>query len=128
MAFPTATRVLDTVRAGFDGITIKSINEVSGLIQQDVVELKENGPMANTSSAAAWWPKVPDMTLTRGLSEDQSSRSGSRQPVPQDGRRAQGRRHHRLRLRGFRGQALQAHQRLAEEPEIGSMKAGDMSV
>ena len=29
----------------FDGITIKSITEISGLkIEQDVVELKENGP------------------------------------------------------------------------------------
>ena len=46
MAFPTGDKgVGHSFGLEFDGITIKSINEVSGLkIEQDVVELKENGP------------------------------------------------------------------------------------
>jgi phage tail-like protein len=58
----------------FDGITIKAINEVTGLkIEQDVVELKENGPDGKYQiRKLPGRPKAPDITLTRGLSEDQS--------------------------------------------------------
>ena len=58
----------------FDGITIKSITEISGLkMEQDVVELKENGSDGKfVIHKLPGRPKAPDITLTRGLSEDQS--------------------------------------------------------
>ena len=58
----------------FDGVQIKSITEISGLkMEQDVIELKENGPDGKfviRKLPGAW--KAPDITLTRGLSEDTS--------------------------------------------------------
>ena len=89
----------------FDGITIKSITEVAGLkMEQDVVEYKENGPDGKYQiRRLPGRPKAPDITLTRGLTGDNSfekwvkdSRFGKMADVPQ------GRRDHRLRLRGHR--------------------------
>src|SRR5215218_3381725 len=58
----------------FDGVTIKSITEVSGLkMEQDVIELKENsadGIYAIKKLPGRW--KAGECTLTRGLSEDNS--------------------------------------------------------
>ena len=58
----------------FDGVTIKSITEVSGLkIEQDVVEFKENGPDGKYQlRRLPGRPKAPDITLTRGLTGDNS--------------------------------------------------------
>ena len=103
----------------FDGITIKSITEVAGLkMEQDVVEYKENGPdgkyqIRRLPGPAQGARHHPDPRPDRG---QQLREVDQGQPVRQDGRRPQGRRDHRLRLRGQRGQALQADQRVAEEP------------
>ena len=58
----------------FDGVMIKSITEISGLkIEQDVVEFKENGPDGKYQlRRLPGRPKAPDITLTRGLTGDNS--------------------------------------------------------
>ena len=103
----------------FDGITIKSITEVSG--PQDGAgrrRAKENGPDGKyVIKKLPGRPKAPrDHADPRPHRGQELREVGQGQPVRQDGRRPQGRRDHRLRLRGHRGQALQADQRLAEEP------------
>ena len=53
---------------------IKSITEISGLkMEQDVIELKENGPDGKyvIKKLPGRW-KAPEVTLTRGLTEDNS--------------------------------------------------------
>ena len=94
-----------------DGVTIKSITEVSGLkMEQDVIEYKENGPDGkyNIKKLPGRW-KAGEVTLTRGAHRRPELREvGEGLAVRQDGRRPQGRRDHRLRLRGHGGQALQA--------------------
>src|SRR4051795_10172707 len=60
-----------------DGITIKSITEVSGLkMEQDVIELKQNGPDGKfmIKKLPGRW-KSGEVTLTRGLTGDQSFQS-----------------------------------------------------
>ena len=55
-----------------DGLEIPGISEVSGLkMEQDVVELKENGPDGKVSvrKLPGRW-KAPDITLTRALTTD----------------------------------------------------------
>ena len=55
-----------------DGVQITGITEVSGLkMEQDVVELKENGPDGKISvrKLPGRW-KAPDITLTRALTAD----------------------------------------------------------
>src|SRR6478609_7242446 len=57
-----------------DGITIKSITEVSGLkMEQDVIELKQNGPDGKymIKKLPGRW-KSGEVTLTRPLTADQS--------------------------------------------------------
>ena len=64
----------------FDGVQIKSITEISGLkMEMDVIELKENGADGKyvIKKLPGRW-KAPEITLTRGLSEDNSFDSGSR--------------------------------------------------
>ena len=58
----------------FDGITIKAITEASGLkMEQDVAEYEENGPDGGYQiRRLPGRPKAPDITLTRGLTADQS--------------------------------------------------------
>src|SRR5215831_2160317 len=58
----------------FDGITIQSITEVSGLkMEQDVIELKQNGSDGKyvIKKLPGRW-KAGEVTLTRGLTGDQS--------------------------------------------------------
>ena len=103
----------------FDGITIKSITEVSGLkIEQDVVELKENGPDGKyVIHKLPGRPKAPDITLTRGLSEDNSFEKWVKDS--QFGKMPDVRKGGAIIVYDFEGnadQALQADQRLAEEP------------
>ena len=103
----------------FDGITIKAITEVSGLkMEQDVVEFKQNGPDGKYQiRRLPGRPKAPEITLTRGLTADQSfekwikdSRFGKMSDVRKGGAIIV------FDYEGTRGQALQADQRLAEEP------------
>ena len=67
----------------FDGITIKSITEVSGLkIEQDVVELKQNGPDGKYDiKKLPGRPKAGECTLTRGLTVVPIHPKGSRRLI-----------------------------------------------
>jgi phage tail-like protein len=114
----------------FDGITIKSITEISGLkIEQDVVELKENGPDGKfVIHKMPGRPKAPDITLTRGLSEDNSfekwvsdSHFGKMGDVRKGGA---------IIVYDFEGEAIKRYKLTNAWPkslEIGSLKAGDTS-
>src|SRR4029453_2182845 len=58
----------------FDGVTIKQINEVSGLkLEQDVIELKQNTNDGKYMvKKLPGRPKAGEVTLTRGLTGDNS--------------------------------------------------------
>jgi phage tail-like protein len=57
-----------------DGVTIKQINEVSGLtFEQEMIELKENTPDGDVVvRRLPGRPKAGEVTLTRGLTHDDS--------------------------------------------------------
>jgi phage tail-like protein len=132
MALPTGDKgVGHSFGLEFDGITIKAINEVTGLkIEQDVVELKENGPDGKYQiRKLPGRPKAPDITLTRGLSEDQSfekwvkdSHFGKMTDVRKGGA---------IIVFDYEGSPIKRYKLTNAWPkslEIGSMKAGDTSV
>ena len=132
MPFPTGDKgVGHSFGLEFDGITIKSINEVSGLkIEQDVVELKENGPDGKyVIRKLPGRPKVPDITLTRGLSEDQSFEKWVKDS--QFGKMGDVRKGGAIIVFDYEGKAVKRYKLTNAWPkslEIGSMKAGDTSV
>lgn len=114
----------------FDGITIKSITEISGLkMEQDVVEYKENTPDGKFQiKRLPGRPKAPDITLTRGLTSDQSfekwindSRFGKMTDVRKGGS---------VIVFDFEGKEVKRYKLTNAWPkslEIGSLKAGDTS-
>ena len=115
----------------FDGITIKSITEVSGLkMEQDVIEYKENGAADGKYQVKRLpgRPKAPDITLTRGLTADQSfekwvkdSRFGKMADVRKGGA---------IIVYDFEGQPVKRYKLMNAWPkslEVGSLKAGDTS-
>ena len=114
----------------FDGITIKSITEISGLkMEQDVVEYKENTPDGKYQiKRLPGRPKAPDITLTRGLTSDQSfekwindSRFGKMTDVRKGGS---------VIVFDFEGKEVKRYKLTNAWPkslEIGSLKAGDTS-
>ena len=114
----------------FDGITIKSITEVSGLkIEQDVVELKENGTDGKfVIHKLPGRPKAPDITLTRGLSEDQSFEKWVKDS--QFGKMPDVRKGGAIIVFDFEGHPIKRYKLTNAWPkslEIGSLKAGDTS-
>ena len=114
----------------FDGITIKSITEISGLkMEQDVVEYKENLADGKYQiKRLPGRPKAPDITLTRGLTGDQSfekwihdSRFGKMTNVRKGGS---------VIVFDFEGKEIKRYKLTNAWPkslEIGSLKAGDTS-
>jgi phage tail-like protein len=114
----------------FDGITIKSITEISGLkMEQDVVEYKENTDKGLYQiKRLPGRPKAPDITLTRGLTSDQSfekwindSRFGKMADVRKGGS---------VIVFDFEGKEVKRYKLTNAWPkslEIGSLKAGDTS-
>lgn len=114
----------------FDGITIKAITEVSGLkLEQDVVEYKENGPDGKYQiRRLPGRPKAPDITLTRGLTSDNSfekwvkdSRFGKMSDVRKGGA---------IIVFDFEGNPVKRYKLTNAWPkslEIGALKAGDTS-
>ncbi|MEO7587027.1 MAG: phage tail protein [Arachnia sp.] len=115
----------------FDGITIKSITEVSGLkIEQDVIELKQNGPDGKfVIRKLPGRPKAPDITLTRGLSSDNSFQNWVKDS--QFGKMEVVRKGGAIIVYDFEGQAIKRYKLTNAWPkslEIGSLKAGDTSV
>ena len=75
MALPEGdSRVGHSFGLEFDSITIEVITDVSGLkMEQEVVEDEEKGPNGESGiRRLPGRPKAPDITLTRGLTADQS--------------------------------------------------------
>ena len=115
----------------FDGITIKSISEISGLkMEQDVIELKENGTDGKyvIKKLPGRW-KSGEVTLTRGLTSDQSFEKWVKDS--QFGKMADVRKGGAIVVYDYEGQAVKRYKLTNAWPkslEIGSLKAGDTSV
>ena len=115
----------------FDGITIKSITEVSGLkMEQDVGELKQNGPDGKyvIKKLPRRW-KAGEVTLTRGLTGDQSFEKWVKDS--QFGKMPDARKGGAIIVFDYEGNALKRYKLTNAWPkslEIGSLKAGDTSV
>jgi phage tail-like protein len=131
MALPEGdSRVGHSFGLEFDGITIKVITEVSGLkMEQDVVEYRENGPNGESDlRRLPGRPKAPDITLTRGLTADQSfdkwvkdSRLG----------KIESRKSGAIVVFDFEGNLIKRYKMTNAWPkslEVSSLKAGDTSV
>ena len=115
----------------FDGVVIKAITEVSGLkMEQDVIELKENGPDGKYSvkKLPGRW-KAGECTLTRGLTEDNSFEKWIKDS--QFGKMADVRKGGSVIVFDFEGGELKRYNFTNAWPkslEIGTLKAGDTSV
>jgi len=115
----------------FDGITIKSITEVTGLkMEQDVVELKQNGPDGKyvIKKLPGRW-KAGECTLTRGLTADNSFEKWVKDS--QFGKMADARKGGAVIVFDYEGNAIKRYKLTNAWPkslEIGSLKAGDTSV
>ena len=114
-----------------DGITIKSITEVSGLkMEQDVIELKQNGPDGKymIKKLPGRW-KSGEVTLTRPLTSDQSFEKWVQDS--QFGKMSAVRKGGAVVVYDYEGNALKRYKLTNAWPkilEIGSLKAGDTSV
>lgn len=114
-----------------DGVVIKQINEVSGLkLEQDVIELKQNTNDGKyVVKKLPGRPKAGEVTLTRGLTADQSfekwikdSRFGKMSTVRKNGA---------VIVYDFEGSAIKRYKMTNAWPkmlEIGTLKAGDTAV
>ncbi len=115
----------------FDGVVIKAITEVSGLkMEQDVIELKENGPDGKYSikKLPGRW-KAGECTLTRGLTEDNSFEKWIKDS--QFGKMGDVRKGGSVIVFDFEGGELKRYNFTNAWPkslEIGTLKAGDTSV
>ena len=114
-----------------DGITIKSITEVSGLkMEQDVVELKQNGPDGKYDiKKLPGRPKAGECTLTRGLTADQSFEKWVKDS--QFGKMPDARKGGAIIVFDYEGKQMKRYKLKNAWPktlEIGSLKAGDTSV
>jgi phage tail-like protein len=115
----------------FEGITIKSITEVSGLkMEQDVIELKQNtadGKYIISKQPGRW--KAGECTLTRGLTEDSSFDKWIKDS--QFGKMADVRKGGSIIVYDYEGAEIKRYNMTNAWPkslEIGSLKAGDTSV
>ena len=115
----------------FDGVQIKRITEVSGLkMEQDVIELKENGPDGKymVKKLPGRW-KAPEITLTRGLSEDKGFDNWIKDS--QFGKMTSVRKGGAIIVFDYEGTAIKRYELTNAWPkslESGSLKAGDTSV
>jgi phage tail-like protein len=115
----------------FDGITIKSITEVTGLkMEQDVIELKENssdGKYVIKKLPGRW--KAAEISLIRGLTADQSFEKWIKDS--QIGNMPNARKGGAIVCYDYQGNAIKRYKLTnawAKSLEIGSLKAGDTSV
>jgi phage tail-like protein len=115
----------------FDGVVIKQINEVTGLkMEQDVIELKENTPDGKyLIKKLPGRPKAGEITLTRGLTADQSFEKWAK--ASHFGKMTDARKNGAVVVYDFEGNPLKRyklHNAWPKSLEIGSLKAGDTSV
>jgi phage tail-like protein len=114
-----------------DGVVIKQIQEVSGLkMEQDVIELKQN-----TSDGKYMIKKLPgrfkagEVTLTRGLTSDQSFEKWIKDS--RFGKMSDARKGGAVIVYDFEGSALKRYKLTNAWPkslEITTLKAGDTSM
>ena len=114
-----------------DGVQIKQISEVSGLkMEQDVIELKQNTVDGKyVIKKLPGRPKAGEVTLTRGLTEDNSFEKWVKDA--HFGRMASARKGGAIIVYDYEGVALKRYKLTNAWPkslEIGSLKAGDTSV
>jgi phage tail-like protein len=114
-----------------DGVQIKSITEISGLkMEQDVIELKENGADGKyvIRKLPGRW-KAPEITLTRGLSADNSFDKWIKDS--QFGKMGDVRKGGAIIVYDYEGSPVKRYKLTNAWPkslEIGALKAGDTSV
>jgi phage tail-like protein len=114
-----------------DGVVIKQISEVTGLkMEQDVIELKENTSDGKyIIKKLPGRPKAGEVTLTRGLTGDQSFEKWIKDS--QFGKMSDARKGGAVIVYDFEGNPLKRYKLTNAWPkslEIGSLKAGDTSV
>ena len=113
-----------------DGVQIKQINEVSGLkMEQDVIELKQNTADGKyVIKKLPGRPKAGEVTLTRGLTQDNSFEKWVQ--AAQFGKMADARKGGAIIVYDYEGAAIKRYKLTNAWPkslEIGSLKAGDTS-
>ena len=115
----------------WDGVQIKQINEVTGLkMEQDVIELKQNTADGKyVIKKLPGRPKAGEVTLTRGLTEDNSFEKWVQ--AAHFGKMGDARKGGAIILYDYEGNAIKRYKFINGWPkslEIGSLKAGDTSV
>jgi phage tail-like protein len=114
-----------------DGVMIKQITEVSGLkMEQDVVELKQNTNDGKYMiKKLPGRPKAGEITLTRGLTADQSFEKWAKDA--HFGKMTNARKGGAIIVFDFEGIPIKRYKLTNAWPkslEIGTLKAGDTSV
>jgi phage tail-like protein len=114
-----------------DGVIIKQINEVSGLkMEQDVIELKQNTADGKyIIKKLPGRPKAGEVTLTRGLTDDNSFEKWVKDA--QFGKMSNARKGGAIIVFDYEGMPIKRYKLTNAWPkslEIGSLKAGDTSV
>ena len=114
-----------------DGVVIKAIQEVSGLkMEQDVIELKHNtndGKYINKKLPGR--PKAGEVTLTRGLTADNSFEKWIK--AAHFGKMGDARKGGAVIVYDYEGNAIKRYKLTNAWPkslELGALKAGDTSV
>jgi len=114
-----------------DGVVIKQINEVTGLkMEQDVIELKQNTNDGKyVIKKLPGRPKAGEVTLTRGLTGDNSFEKWVQ--AAQFGKMADARKGGAIIVYDYEGSPIKRYKLTNAWPkslEIGALKAGDTSV
>jgi phage tail-like protein len=114
-----------------DGVVIKQISEVSGLkLEQDVIELKQNTNDGKyIVKKLPGRPKQGEVTLTRGLTADQSFEKWIKDS--RFGKMTDSRKGGAIIVFDFENQPIKRYKLTNAWPkslEIGTLKAGDTSV
>lgn len=127
----TNTSVGHSFGLEIDGVVIKQIQEVSGVkFEQDVIELKQNTDKGIYSiKKLPGRMKAGEITLTRGLTEDNSFEKWVE--ASRFGKMGDARKGGAIIVFDYEGTAIKRYELENAWPkslEIGSMKAGDTSV
>jgi phage tail-like protein len=114
-----------------DGVQINQINEVTGLkMEQDVIELKQNTPDGKyVIKKLPGRPKAGEVTLTRGLTGDNSFERWVKDA--HFGKMSDARKGGSIVVYDYEGIAIKRYRLTNAWPkslEISSLKAGDTSV
>ena len=114
-----------------DGVQIKQISEVSGLkMEQDVIELKQNTVDGKyVIKKLPGRPKAGEVTLTRGLTEDNSFEKWVKDA--HFGKMATARKGGAIIVYDYEGTALKRYKLTNAWPkslELSSLKAGDTNL